>query len=102
MEEPAGARSGHYGPFLSLRRGTRSASRTAMICERPMTYLAVECLRCGGQRQVPATSTGRGDAGECPRCHYLGWAPSESLDESIRRRIREQSPEIRARIKLVA
>jgi hypothetical protein len=67
-----------------------------------MTYLTVECLRCGGSRRVPEGHGTRKDAGECPRCHYLGWAPSEALDESIRRRIREQSPEIRARIKLVA
>jgi len=67
-----------------------------------MTYLDVECLRCGGPRRVPADDAGRGDAGECPRCHYLGWAPSEALNESIRRRIREPSPQIRARVKLVA
>jgi hypothetical protein len=67
-----------------------------------MQYLSVECLRCGGPRRVPADVAGRGDAGECPRCAYLGWAPSEALSEAIRRRIREQSPEARSRIKLVA
>ena len=41
------------------------------------------------------------DAGECPRCGYLGWAPSASLDEPVRRILRERPPEQR-RLRLVA
>jgi FMN phosphatase YigB (HAD superfamily) len=26
------------------------------------------------------------EPGECPRCHYVGWAPAEALDERLRRR----------------
>jgi hypothetical protein len=67
-----------------------------------MQYLSVECLRCGGPRRVETVS-GRNDPGECPRCHYLGWAPSEALDESARRDIRERPPELRgSRLQLVA
>lgn len=43
----------------------------------------VECLHCGEQRL-----TGQ-DVGECPRCRYVGWAPVEKLDETLRRRLRE-------------
>jgi hypothetical protein len=67
-----------------------------------MTHLTVECLNCGGPRRVPMATAGRGDAGECPRCRYLGWAPSEALSEAIRRRIREQPPATRGRFRLVA
>jgi hypothetical protein len=67
-----------------------------------MNYVTVECLGCGGPRRVPVEEAGKGDAGECPRCSYLGWAPSEALSEAIRRRIREQPPETRGKIKLVA
>jgi len=47
----------------------------------------VECLRCGKQRDY------RDD--ECPRCGYVGWAPSGRLDERDRRRLRERSLELR-------
>ncbi|MBW3593421.1 MAG: hypothetical protein KY396_06990 [Actinobacteria bacterium] len=35
------------------------------------------------------------DAGECERCGYVGWAPSATLSEALRRRIREQPLEHR-------
>jgi ribosomal protein L37E len=47
----------------------------------------VECLRCGKQRDY------RDD--ECPRCGYVGWAPSHRLDEYERRLLRERPPATR-------
>ena len=43
----------------------------------------VECLSCGLQRLVTA------DAGECPRCRYVGWAPAEAVSEELRRSLRD-------------
>jgi hypothetical protein len=43
----------------------------------------VECLSCGLQRLVKA------DAGECPRCAYLGWAPTDAVSEDLRRQLRD-------------
>ena len=45
----------------------------------------IECLACGATRIV--FGLGRGDTGECPRCHYLGWGFSDDLDGSTRRQI---------------
>jgi hypothetical protein len=45
----------------------------------------IECLACGEVRVV--TGTGTEARGECPRCHYLGWAYSDELDGSTRRQI---------------
>jgi len=47
----------------------------------------VECLRCEKQRDY------RDD--ECPRCGYVGWAPSHRLDEYERRLLRERPPATR-------
>ena len=60
-----------------------------------MHPLSVECLRCGTSRAIENHSVDRVDPGECPRCGYLGWAPSTALSETVRRRIREQPPERR-------
>ena len=60
-----------------------------------MERLTIECLSCGERRRINAAS-GHGHAGECPRCGYLGWAPSTSLTESVRRRIRERPVDRRA------
>jgi hypothetical protein len=43
----------------------------------------VECLSCGLQRLVAT------EAGECPRCGYLGWAPSDVVSEDLRRQLRD-------------
>jgi hypothetical protein len=50
----------------------------------------VECLRCGDTRLV----RGR-DAGECPRCEYVGWALVADLTEKLRRVLRDRPPERR-------
>jgi hypothetical protein len=42
----------------------------------------IECLCCGAERIM----IGR-DAGDCPRCHYLGWTYSDELDGWTRRMI---------------
>ena len=43
----------------------------------------VECLSCGLQRLVTV------EAGECPRCGYVGWAPTASVTEELRRELRD-------------
>jgi Zn ribbon nucleic-acid-binding protein len=48
----------------------------------------VECLSCGATRAMPVRSR-PGDSNECTRCGYLGWAEAESLNETLRRLIRE-------------
>jgi ribosomal protein S27AE len=57
----------------------------------------IECLGCGEARGMDAHAH-RLDPGECPRCGYLGWAPSTALTEPMRRRIRERPVDRRAAI----
>ena len=52
----------------------------------------VECLHCGSQRIVQPAAH---DAGECPRCGYVGWAPAAELSEHTRRALRERPLESR-------
>lgn len=49
----------------------------------------IECLSCGAQRASKLH--------ECPRCGYLGWAPTSALSESARRELREVPVGSRAR-----
>jgi len=60
-----------------------------------MASLRIECLGCGGERVLQPLSHQRLDGGECPRCTYVGWAPSAELDETFRRRVRTRPPERR-------
>jgi hypothetical protein len=58
--------------------------------------MAVECLCCGQRRIVVERrqfNSMRVD--ECPRCGYLGWAPSAVLTERARGLIRRHPPERR-------
>jgi len=65
-----------------LSRGTDS--RTACHDARNMDCGdRLECLQCGHVRTAD-----RSDAGECPRCRYLGWAPAGTIDEDLRDRLR--------------
>ena len=57
--------------------------------------LRVECLGCGSERVLNPPVSGRVDGGECPRCKYVGWAPSAALDETLRRRVRTRPLEQR-------
>jgi hypothetical protein len=59
-----------------------------------MERLAVECLCCG-QRRVLAARRRVVDNAECPRCGYLGWAPSKDLTERARGLLRRRAPEQR-------
>ncbi|MBA2614753.1 MAG: hypothetical protein H0U90_03080 [Actinobacteria bacterium] len=61
-----------------------------------MQTVRVECLGCGEARAVPSAGHLRLNPGECPRCGCLGWAPSTSLNEPMRRRIRERPIDRRA------
>jgi len=45
----------------------------------------IECLACGAVRVVMGLGTEA--RGECPQCHYLGWAYSDELDGHARRQI---------------
>jgi hypothetical protein len=53
-----------------------------------MATLRIECLGCGQVRVLDAPPGRRVEEGECPRCGYVGWATSASLDETLRRWIR--------------
>jgi len=59
----------------------------------------IECLSCGARRQA-ADEVEHVDAGECPRCGYVGWARVEDLTEVARRLIRERPLE-RRRLRIV-
>ena len=49
-----------------------------------MASLRVECLRCGEVRALQTERSSRLDAGECPRCTYVGWATCEDVTEVTR------------------
>jgi hypothetical protein len=66
-----------------------------------MGELRIECLCCGQLRDIAQAYGRRMDAGECPRCGYLGWAPSRTLDELSRRALRDR-PLARRRLRQVA
>jgi len=53
-----------------------------------MASLRVECLRCGEVRLLDQSPRHRLDAGECPCCEYVGWAPSAELTETARESLR--------------
>jgi ribosomal protein L37E len=72
------------GRGVSPGRGVVTARIRADLPDMAQT---VECLRCGKQRDY------RDD--ECPRCGYVGWAPSGRLDEHARRLLRERPPTLR-------
>jgi Zn ribbon nucleic-acid-binding protein len=60
-----------------------------------MASKLVECLNCGMQRRVAVRASRPAHSDECGRCGYVGWAKSESLDETLRRALREHSVEQR-------
>lgn len=61
--------------------------------------LRIECLSCGARRSA-SDEAPHLDAGECPRCGYVGWARVEDLTEVARRLIRERPLE-RRRLRIV-
>ena len=55
----------------------------------PVAAKLVECLNCGEARPM-AERAGRPQwLDECGRCGYVGWAEAETLDETVRRALRE-------------
>ena len=60
-----------------------------------MASLPVECLRCGELRVLHPLAHGCLDGGECPRCRYVGWAPTAEVSEATRKALRERPLERR-------
>jgi len=60
-----------------------------------MTFVTVECLQCGGLRQVERAPEHGVDRDRCARCDYVGWAPTAELTEAERRELRELPVELR-------
>jgi hypothetical protein len=60
-----------------------------------MASLRVECLRCGDLWVLHPLAHRCLDGGECPRCRYVGWAPTTEVSEATRRTLRERSLERR-------
>ena len=61
----------------------------ALPITRVMPEVTVECLGCGLPRVVWESRLVRSGAGACPRCGFVGWAPSRDLTEAERRNLRE-------------
>jgi len=53
-----------------------------MRLRHPQGPRQIACLACGETRVVSGNETG-----ECPRCHYVGWAYADDLDGSTVRMI---------------
>jgi hypothetical protein len=64
-----------------------------------MHLFTVECLRCGGSRELHPETSRREAAGECPRCRYVGWAYSNELTERTRKLFRDLPVERRPRLR---
>lgn len=56
---------------------------------------AVECLRCGSNRETAPLRGERLEPGECPRCGYLGWALAADLSDPVRTDLLLRPPERR-------
>jgi hypothetical protein len=63
--------------------------------------VTVECLRCGQTREFSPGPQRFEEAGECPRCQYVGWAYSSDLSERTRRLFRELPLERRFRLRAI-
>jgi len=61
-----------------------------------MAAVLVECLNCGESRwRKPRARHCASVADCCPRCAYVGWAPSGTLGEAARRDLRERPLDVR-------
>jgi hypothetical protein len=65
--------------------------------ERP----TIECLRCGHVRAYSPGPLRCDDAGDCPRCQYVGWAYSDELTERTRKLFRDLPVERRLNLRTV-
>jgi len=54
-----------------------------------MTRVSIECLSCGGTREIGGSLDHAMEAGSCPCCGYVGWAFSTDLSERDRRLLRD-------------
>ncbi len=62
----------------------------------------VECLNCGETRLARRADGRRIHLDDCcPRCGYVGWAPTDELTEMARRALRDR-PLVRRRLLSVA
>lgn len=61
-----------------------------------MTTVDVECLRCGASRLAVENSRNT-EAGPCPSCGYVGWAPRGTLTPDERHELQERLAEQRDR-----
>jgi hypothetical protein len=62
----------------------------------------VECLNCGETRDTREDGLRRVHLGDCcPRCGYVGWAPTDELTERARRALRNR-PLARRRLLTIA
>ncbi len=62
-----------------------------------MASTIVECLNCGATRRV-AVNRSPVQRDECARCGYVGWAEAETLDEALRRALRDHTIDQRRRL----
>ncbi len=60
-----------------------------------MASLRAECLYCGELRVLHPLAHEHLDGGECPRCRYVGWAPTAEVSEATRKALRERPLERR-------
>ena len=60
-----------------------------------MATLRAECLHCGEIRELHRESRSHLDRSECPRCTYVGWAPTADVSEATRKALRERPLERR-------
>ena len=63
-----------------------------------MAQRLVECLNCGAPRKISTLPSRPGLLHECARCGYVGWAETDSLTETLRRALRDRTPEQRRRV----
>lgn len=52
-----------------------------------MTWVAVECLRCGERHPLERVASRYVQESECPRCGYLGWAEVDGADKRALRAV---------------
>lgn len=63
--------------------------------------ITVECLQCGQARAFAPGRWREDEAGDCPRCEYVGWAYSKDLSERMRKLFRDLPVERRLRLRTI-
>jgi hypothetical protein len=63
--------------------------------------VTVECLQCGHSRAFSPGPRRDEEAGDCPRCEYVGWAYSTDLSERTRKLFRDLPVERRLRLRTI-